>query len=497
MLQTIASALPEEQFRQLESSFFQSRPGLKKLVQTYGDYALVDYMTSYFSERLIQPVPERQTELLKTLQAYAANHWGEDAAQIICEQLKGYYCVSTADHHAPLYPDFAFQANVLTMAAYAQLQQPQLQAILVFSCSSVSLNHRDWPRGLMYHRVHERQIQAQRLSFFPSRLRMDPVYHCAAYRRSDLEILSEHYPIALEQIVNQCYAAPEVLAAPDYNTQIALSNKLAWQLLTDRFQWYPTQLYYFAEEKVVAQLLLDHHLHTTTPLHQLLFSDVGQQQWWPSFARTFGSYLSQGGAGTDFFWAVLPGKARRIALILDNGYLVSSDQTVRYALEPSAIAQALREGSMFPNLLLCYIVLVLYYQLNCLGGFNQTHYVPALQAEYNALKVDPLYRPANATQLHYGLYSAFLYHQQNALPLTGLDLWLHGQDDFWSEWSGALQTVSVAQALQWLVPSFYRYLPPAEQARYSETELTKFILTANIDQHSVEKSVPQPALVSI
>lgn len=499
----ITSALPLAQQNQLYQTLLERRPLVKELVEVAGHLSLVDYVADYYRSQLSLPLPSRQAEFLHTFSQFARNYFDKDLVAQISRQLTKYYSVSTADHQTPIFSHLAFQANVLTAGAYAQILDPIMRYVVVLGCSSVSLNHRDFPRGWLYHLPVNNELRTERIAIFSSKQRMHPVYDCAPYSIKQLQQagkqisakiksgeLTQALGNKLHELITHQYGLSVILNEPTYNAQIVRLNRALWPKLNP--QPHNTELIYLDEEGLVANLLLEHHLVHPTALHRLLFDASVRDQLLPQLAAAMNSYLFEHTVGTDLFWAISPRHHHRVSLHLRDNVLVSTtpEEPLQFELTPTVIATALQQKRLMPNLMLCYTVLSLYYQLNCIGGFNQMSYITAMQAVYQASQCDPDFKAATTKAMHYGLMSAFLSYHDQAVAFDGLDQWLYGSLEFNQAWIEALSRVTIKQALTWLAPSLHRYLPVALQSTYDKTTLTKFITT-----DSIERSIDQPALL--
>jgi len=455
----------------LRELILDQRPLLRDIVRQYGDQSLLQYTQSFFQERVVAPQPDRQQECISIIRDLAAERLGEGVAQEVAQQLFSSYAVSTADHHTSLFAPLAFQANALLTAA----QAPRV----VLSCACISLNHRDFPRGFQFHAVGPAGCVQQQLSIFPSKSQMYPVYGCTPFNLAHIVHLIEQLKTKLQYgdipqvtaeqlqtIITQFYVTPDVISASDYASQITKINWAVWR------SFMPGQLVYLEEETVVSRLLLRYHMTNTTPLHRLLFDASYQAIVLPQLSEAMARYLPQGSTGTTLFWGLSTNKHHRLALQLQGNALVSADGTISVTLTPSAIAAALENKIIFPNLLLTYTTLALYYQLNCLGGFNQLHYITAMQQIYNQIADDTVLSQANTQQLSYGLLSLQLQYQHQSVAATGLDLLLYGTQKSWPDYVEQLQQVKLSQAMELLWPECYRYLSAAQQAEFSEAELS-------------------------
>lgn len=501
----IISALPEVQSKRLYEIFLAQRPLVNELIEHSGESTVAEYVAAYYRSKLQSPQSTRQQEFLDTFAHYARNYVDETIVAGAVTQLQKYYSVSTADHHAPLFPSTAFQANVLIAASYEQVADPLLRYIIVLGCSSVSLNHCDFPRGLQYHAVRAHELVTEHLSIFPSKGQMWPVAVTPAFTAAQVKAAIHQVETKmhngdivtklgerLRELLITYYLDPSVLAAPNYVAQLSKLNLALWPTVQPLAN--TTDLLYLDEEGLVTQLLLQHHMTAPTALHHLLFDHDVRQRLLPQLAAAMGAHLHQQSTGTDLFWAISSHSHHRVPLSIRGNALVSvmPSETIHIELTPLAIAAALRENRILPNLMLCYTVLSLYYQLNCTGGFNQMSYLTAMQTTYGASQVDAAFQAATTTAMHYGLASAFGVWQTEAVTISGMDVWLYGNAEFNTAWQQALNRVTVHQAVQWLAPAICRYLPDDMQVDYDKVALTKFTTT-----DSIERSFNQPAVLPL
>lgn len=431
---------------QLREAILQRRPLLRKLLEEHGTTTVYDYITAYLTSRVSVPNRSRQTECIDTIQAVVSERLGEAIGASVARQLQRYYFVSTGDHQVCLGPSFAFNSNVLTAAAYPALHDPLLQHVIVLGCASVSLSHRDFPRGIQLHvRKQPDVVELQRFGFFSNKYHSRCLYQFTPYTIKDVARLQQQ---ALPKVLLDSIQQPHILASRSFPEQITKLNYCLWQKLQYDYPGTFPSFIEIEQEHVVSQLLIQHHLLADTALSRLLFNP-NYAAVLQSLQAAMGQYVKQGGLKSDLFWGITPGKHCRVPLRRVANTLVSDDATVHVLYTPDGLAAALQAGIIFPNLFLAFLVLSLYYQLNCLGGFNQLHYLAAMQQVYNNSGLDPLPSVANTQQLLYGL---------RILPSSlATDVILYPPEQFWSHYIAQTKQLTINDLIQLAWPDYYQF----------------------------------------
>lgn len=458
---------------QIREFIFAKRPLLAQLAASQNEVSLKNYAANILKHELNQPNQTRQAEFIHTFKQLVAQRLGTAIAEAATTQLQKYYFVSTADHHGPVCSSFSLSSNLIAATGMAEIKDPELKYLIVLSCASISLNNEDFPRGLIFH-SNNTNLDLQRLSFLPSNSHSCLVYNFRPYTEAEVtkvkkllnEKIREHavtqeYGTKITQLLDTIYAQPEALNAPNYCDQITKTNFHLWKnFLPNQSDQPPVpDLIYIEQEKVVAALLAQHHIENTeTILHKMLFSNDASIIIQP-LQQAMDQFSRQGVQGTDLFWGVDPVKHYRLGLHREGNELVSHDGSFKIALEPKAIQDALKNHTIVPNLLVIFTTLVLYYHLNCSGGFNQMHYLEAMQQAYNNLNQDPIASTANPSIFDYGLRSATLKNSaQNQTLATGIDMILFGSNQNWANMLKDFNDITFAQALDPSLPEYYQLL---------------------------------------
>lgn len=444
---------------------FEKRPLLKELIDKHGHLSLKDFAATNL-KNLPSAAPERQEEFLRSFYKIVASRLGAAKAEEVKIQLEYYYGASSADHHGTLNSSLPTSANLMLATAAADLNDPVLKNVVVLSCSSVSLNNEDYPRGLLFHSAKNGSYELQKLSILPSNSHSSLVYGFRPYTLEEIVKIekalreklrngdvSEEEANKIFEILTEVYKKPDILASASLCDQFTQVNHELWQKI---FKNEPQakSLIYVELETLVTELLLENHLQKDSPIHKLIF-DSSQAPLLESLTAAMESFLRQGNLATHLFWWVNPEKNYRIKLQKKENTLSTEDGSFTLPFTPEAVAQALREKQLMPNLLLIYTVVHLYYGFNCLGGFNQMHYLHAMKELYNRSGLDTETCKANSTLYNYGLNTLFL---EAGRPALNLDLLLHGTGKTLSEAQEGLSQITLADAFESNWPIIYTLL---------------------------------------
>ncbi|MEK9159394.1 MAG: hypothetical protein AAB383_01555 [Patescibacteria group bacterium] len=460
-LQTQAGTTSAEQ----KAFIFEKRPLLKELIEKYGNLSLKDFAIANL-KNLPAASPERQEEFLRSFNKIVASRLGTAKADEVAVQLNAYYGASSADHHGTLNSSLPTSANLMLATAAAELNDPVLKNVVVLSCSSVSLNNEDYPRGLLFHSAKNDSYELQKLSILPSNSHSSLVYGFRPYNLEEIVKIEKALREKLRNgevstaeadqlfaVLTEIYKKPEILSAPSLCDQFTQINAELWQKI---FKNEPQakSLIYVELETLVTELLLENHLQSASLIHKLIF-DPNHATLLDALTAAMEEFLRQGNLATHLFWWVNPEKNTRTKLQRKDGQLCTEDGRFSLPFTPEAVAQALREKALMPNLLLIYTVVHLYYGFNCLGGFNQMHYLHAMKEVYNRAGADAEPCQANSTLYNYGLNTLFL---ETDRPALNLDLLLHGTGKTLAEAQEALGKITLANAFESNWPIIYTLL---------------------------------------
>lgn len=425
---------------------FAAKPGLRQLVVEQGDMPVLSYA---LSRQVVPVVGERQQECLRVMVQYANAVWGPEVATSVEASLRADWYVSTAEHHAPVSHPFVVSGTFVQSLVQ---QRRGLNAMVVLSSSTISLNNSSFPRGFVHHGA---ELAEGRVSFLPWKLRRQPVIGLPAGTAEQYVQVIEEAKKTDERLADFFIRLqPAWLSAESYAEQIAVLNRAFWRQLPGQEHMH---LAYMPQEVLTKELLLQGHLQKTTVVSQVLFSPV----WRAAYARLFtglaGAHSANGEHGTFLFWAIKDGL--RLPLRVVESVLESVDLSYQVPLTPEAIGGALERGELVPSMALSLVVLCFYYGLSCGGGFSQVDYLPQLAAAWQALLGEQgvVDEPAFGVTQYMSADYAFVSLQatrQSALA-TGLDMFLYGEESTRARLKELSETVTLSQALDNLLPEFY------------------------------------------
>lgn len=467
----------QARFLELKEAILTKRPVLRQLLQKHGSKNLYQYAEDYIDVNLNPPIKRRQEEFIDTFKKEVAKRLSPEIAEGAAKQLAKYYFVSTADHQGPICSPFFVNSNLLTAAPCLDCTDPHLQYVIVLACANISVDNSSFPRGLTVHATTNGQLQLHRLAFFSGNTRPPVIYNLPPYTLNELQKIDHNLDVKLDKgeiqkkhvdtlraLFQDIYHKPEVLACPDYSTQVTKTNLELWRRFFAPSKTPHPQLVYLELESLVVRLIVEHHLFKDTTIHRILFSPHYEPLIRQYFDGIFGAFSTQDNAGTYLFWA-LPKESRyAVQLFKEGNFLVSKDRSYRIELIPETIQKALLSRELIPSLMLDYIVVAFYYGVKCLGGFNQVNYLTFMKNAYIKMLVDrENYRGievcarSQTKEQCEGFTIAFLEDaKKRIVPATGLDLILYGSDLTWRQFLENSKTITFEEALCPLIPEIYK-----------------------------------------
>lgn len=484
--------LSRETFELLKEAILSRRPVLRMILSEYGDKPIKEYVEHRLVSETKCPFPSRQHEFFSVFRVEVERIFGREIADRAVEQMKTCFSVSTADHHGPLTSPFFINPNLLC-AAVSEMKSEvssdlKKEFLITFPCANVSFNNSSFPRGLLYHlsgmdSSDNTRVVTERLSFVSAKNRLSSLYGAPAYRKEDV---MKFYPEIdrqmtefrvprtlvkkLRSVVSEIYENEDVMLQSNFSDQMTLSNFFLWRKFFPDGQ-IPCDLLYLSMENIATDLLLQFHIKKGTILDQVIFD----AQFEPFVKRHFngiqGAFDLERRQGTYLFWGLLPGRNYIIALEKVGNELVGDDGKFRVPYTREAIAQALRDKKLVPGLLLDYMVLVFYYGLRCLGGFNQVNYLTSMKNAWISMMreigiddgLDGLEK-VETDGLAGDMTIAYITDGFGKFyGATGLDLVLYQNADSWRTLKDMTQEISVSESLFPLFAEFYPIVYSAEE----------------------------------
>lgn len=475
----------------IKQSIWKRRPILSEIMKKHGDKTLYRYSQDFMD---INPSPlldARKPELIATAKELIEERLGADVAAGVARQLTKYPLVSTTDHHGPIQHPFFLNANIVSAIPYLENTDPDLNYLIVFSFASVSVNNASaYPRGIIFHGDKNGSGSFVRLPILPDKLKMGVVYGTRSFTREDLtkaelELLKKEKggEVALgrgEQIRNlmeEFCGDRQILGAPDLSEQITEMNFRLWPRLFHNAENRTAgcaipDLIYLEIETLVRELMIKHHLtNPASPLYKVLFNGEYRALALKYFNNLPGAFSLENGWGSFFFWAV-DDKLHRVQLKLGGNTtasLHSKHHSYSYELNPQEIEKALKERKIFPSMLLCYLLVSLYYGMKCLGGFCQVHdltktkeaWQKLLREMNNESEADAV-TPVQTKELGGdGLVLAYLKTVDGSLiPATGIDLVLEKTNTSYEKYVELSKRVTLSEMMNPMLPEMYTVLYP-------------------------------------
>jgi hypothetical protein len=461
-----------EALKEIEQAVWQRRPILEEVVSKRSDKSLYDYAQGFVDVNPVPVLEKRRPELIGVVEELLTKRVGAEVAQGVARQLTKLPLVSTADHHGPINNPFFVNANIISGIPYAAMADPEIKYLIDFSFASISINNSSYPRGIEFNSDLGGVVK---VPLFPDKLKMGVAYTMRAYTREDLDralayIRQNQGHTSAAQLELMCeyiekyYGNAEVLKAENFASQITKLNLLLWPTL---FAAGGFDLIYLEIETIVTELLLKHHLQNSdTVINRLLFNEDYQKLVPKYFNNIDGAFSLEQGWGSYLFWA-LDEKGRRLPLHLKDGRLVSKDNVHNYAFTPEGVAAALQNREIFPGMLLCYIIVALYYGMKCLGGFSQVHdltlakeawidMLEALGEHEEAEAVTPMQTKEYGGD---GMVLAYLPSRDGKIiPAYGIELAIGQPKESFQKYIEFSKRAIISEAIAPMMPEIYRVL---------------------------------------
>lgn len=330
------------------------------------------------------------------------------------------------------------------------------------------MNNNSSPRGPLFH---TNTLTEQRLPLFSLSHRHHPVYGLPAYTPAQLEntqqLLAENERVTATQknilapLLEQIYHTDTVQSLRYYSEQLTHTNYHLWKLLPEQSN---IDLVTIPQEDIVNALLIQHHLGTNSTIDRLLREQACLESFELCFDGIDGAFSLHERTGTFLFWAIVDGE--RKALWHNDGTLETEDRSFALSLTPDTITTALQNKTLMPSMALTYIVISFYYGVTCGGGFLQGSYLSKMKYAYLKL-LDAINGPSEertqveAIETDYVMADfSFLrlQHHDKTVPATTLDLLLYSQINPTQSLAMHIDSWTLNEAVDQLMPMFYKIL---------------------------------------
>jgi hypothetical protein len=475
-------------FAKLKELIFTRRPILADIMSKHGDRSLHDYAQDFIDVNSQPLLDQRKPELVGVVKNLLSMRLGDEVAEGVAAQLSRLPLVSTADHHGPITHPFFVNSNIISAIPALAEQKATIPYLIAFSFATVSVNNTSFPRGITFHGGADGSGEFLRLSILPDSTKMGVAYGMRRMTADDLEKAEQQLAKRgksgelvpdkedlVRGILKKYFGNEDVLSAPDFSSQV---TKINYKLWPDIFHARDEQgrstipdLIYLDIESIVSSLLLKLHLQNTSSLiYRLLFTADLEPLALKHFNNIPGAFSNEDQWGTYFFWAV-DKKWRRVRLVKKGDFLVSPDGTHSIPFTAEGIAQALEKKEIFPSMLLCYLMVSLYYGMKCLGGFSQVHDLTLVKeawgkilTEIGELEEAAALKPVQTKELGGdGMVLAYLATGgKDIAPATGIDMLFDPTTSF-ARYMELSKKITLSEAMTTLLPDIYTVLYSLDQ----------------------------------
>jgi hypothetical protein len=408
---------------------------LGSIYKEYGNYSLYEYVNLWQVKNNAFP-----NEFIFSLTDLINEYYPVECGEII-GQLKQVPLVSTIDHYGILNHPFFINANLVYSL------RKELKYLINFPTAGVSLNNSSWPGSLIRFCPNHQA----RWSFFPDKAKHLPVLSAPAIT-PDNKILE-----TLPEEIRQALQGNNSLKEYNYLKQASLLSTGLWHLIFPQ----ASKVIYIPLEKLVNKLLVDVIIpNQSHPLHVLCFSLEGWQllekYFWEvkgAFGKNFGSFL---------FWGI-NAKGERVSLTRAKHNLVG--ENFQGELSPEKFLDLINTSSLYPTSLVCFIVLM-YYNLTLLGGFNQVNWLTIIKGKLIELwhelgYLDLIQQLSDLPMENFAEGNlSFLSQGEIIYKPSAIDILLSQSNNLYNKYVALAKNMTVAESIQTLLPEIYKITVP-------------------------------------
>lgn len=476
--------------QELKAAVFRRQRVLAEIYERHGAESLWHYANGWQTADVFKP----EDFFLQAVGRLLAKIYSPDIASGALAQLQQEPLVSTIDHHGILNHPFFINSNLIF-----SLRQNQ-KYLICLTTSGVSLNNSSWPGSFV---LHNKQGVMKRLSFFLDKLKTTCVFAAPALTEANsakvLDIivsdsdLDAGGKLKLQTLVREIFSSGTVRQLDNFSDQACAISSQLWQ----KFFPQAPLVVYLPVESLAARLIIETIIPDSNHLlHQLFFTPLGWQLLEKHFEGSLGAFQSaappsipplskggrsgislksqsdfwgapRGGVGSFLFWGINE-SGKRVRLHREGSRVLGSG-LMEFELSPEVIAQALCQRHLYPTGLVCFLVL-LYYRVTCLGGFNQVNWLTDIKDKFLKLlaeldcpdlitKIKPI-----PTQNFAEANLAFLLSNRRLIKATGIDIYLSGLDAY-PRYQASAKELTLKESVESLLPEIYRVITPAENRR--------------------------------
>jgi hypothetical protein len=445
----------ETTFPTLKTAVFEERPVLKNIYQEFGAQSVFDYVNQWKIPQVsVHPL------FLEVLGGRISSLYGVNVASAAINQLSRSLLVSTVDHHGILNHPFFINSNLLCSL------HKGLDFVICLSTAGVSMNNNSsWSGCLLYHIPDTQTLQ--RLPVVAHSRSMQTVFAAPAITSSDREVFFKRLaqstlPSDKKDIVHKTMRnilSDSLLEQVNFSDQASSISYHLWQHVVPA----APKVLYVSLEDIVGDIL-QRLLREKEELFSLLLCTEEGHRRIDQYFHGKGGGFTNIHKGSFLFWGVGE-KGKRVHLKLEGGHAVGEGFSLR--LDSQDICQALHERRIYPTSLLCFLVL-LNFDVTCLGGFNQTTWLTEIKQKFTEL-LSNLSFAAQAKKIqgiptsHFAETPlAFLYKYGRLFQATGIDLMFERDPELYGKYRKLAETLTMGESMDMNMPEIYKVIFPGE-----------------------------------
>lgn len=359
-----------------------------------------------------------------------------NVASDVLNQLRNQMLISTIDHHGILNHPFFINSNLIFSL------RRDIKYLICFPTAGVSLNNSSWPGCLIYNNMDGK---TEKISFFSDRLKHSPVLAVPPITQETLKQLN-----VFKNLKEKLFAEP-LLDFASFAGQASILSSRFWSII---FPLAP-KIIYLPLEETISQLIINvisqdaKHI-----LHKLIFTQTGWQMLNKYFYGLKGAFGDN--YGTFLFWQV-DKRARRQSIDFRQN-------DIGFLFQPEKIAKELKKGKLYPGSLVSFLIL-LFYQMTCLGGFNQVNWLTDIKERFLILLQEMGEREIIEKIAHIPTTNfaegnlTFMYSNNRLIKPSATDLFLSGED-FYIKYCDLAKQITLGESIESLLPEIYRVITP-------------------------------------
>ena len=364
-------------------------PAVSALLERHGNETLRGYLKQIHHRPLPDILPSE--DLLAEVRDYFTPFFGAETAEDCAALLRRCRCLPTANHHHPAFEYMTVQDTILC-DQWLRLQGERGEIVPIMACANLSLTSSLYPRGMVVYDCDTPEGWL-RLPLYPWKLKrncvaalegMSPGMADSALNRLTKEAqegtITASMAAALEGYLREVLLSDSVQQYGTLRRQTTVINAmLSQRYFTDRkprYLWMPM-------ESIAARLLIKDMGAEGTLLHRLLFGKSLRTALLRELDGVAGCWTADG--GTHFFWGIdrrairFPLRLREEAgeTLLTGCNSLGEDVTVPFT--PQALAEGLRNETLLPGMLLCFLEIHFLRDFTVFGGFHQPTYLAQMR----------------------------------------------------------------------------------------------------------------------